>query len=208
MTELDRRAFIRAGGISVALAAVFAACGGAKKSGAASGANTTTTSGPGAPRDVQILRTAASVEYVALAVCDKAISSGLAKTAAVSEAVTLFRGQHDLQAKFFVSATEKAGGTRFDQPNPVLLQKLQPAIDALKDETGVVQLLSTVEQVAAATYQSTVGTFKDASLNVGVMSVGAAAARHIAVLAGLIKQPQVPKAFFTTEAAVALVSPA
>jgi hypothetical protein len=95
------------------------------------------------------------------------------------------------------------GGEEMTTANPVVLQSLQGPLAALKDETGVVQLALQLEQAAAATYQSTVGAFKDVSLNQAAMSVGGVEARHVAVLSSVLKQPAAPKAFQTTDGAVA-----
>ena len=62
-------------------------------------------------------------------------------------------------------------------PNPVILEAIQPTIDALKDEMGVVALALELENVAAQTYQSNVATFMDPSLNAAIMSVGGVEAR-------------------------------
>ena len=62
----------------------------------------------------------------------------------------------------------------------MILEAIQPTIDALKDEMGVVALALELENVAAQTYQSNVATFKDPSLNAAIMSVGGVEARHAA----------------------------
>jgi hypothetical protein len=84
----------------------------------------------------------------------------------------------------------------------VILEAIQPTIDALKDEMGVVALALELENVAAQTYQSNVATFMDPSLNAAIMSVGGVEARHAAALAAVLKQTQVPAAFQVTDKAV------
>jgi hypothetical protein len=204
---LNRRRFMQVGGLTVATAAVFAACGTSdKKSTSASSSDTTETTMGGsgdAKGDIQILRTASSLEVLAVAVYQKAIDSGLVKTAAIADAAKLFQSQHQEHAGLFQGATKKLGGEAFDKPNPVVLQSLQGPISQLKDEMGVVALALMLEQAAAATYQSTVGAFKDVTLNQAAMSVGGVEARHVAVLSGVLSQPQVPKAFQTKDGAVA-----
>ena len=204
---LNRRRFMQIGGLTVATAAVFAACGtddsddGATASG---GEGTDTTmGGDGADSDIKILRTASSLEVLAVDVYQKAIDSGLVKTAAVADAAKLFQAQHKEHSELFQGATKKLGGEAFDKPNPVVLQSLQGPIGALKDEKGVLELALMLEQAAAATYQSTVGAFKDASLNQAAMSVGGVEARHVAVLSSVLQKAPVPKAFQTKDGAVA-----
>jgi hypothetical protein len=206
---VNRRKFMQIGGLTVATAAVFAACGSDDSDGTATAAgdNSTDTTmgsdGKGADGDIQILRTASSLEVLAVDVYQKAIDSGLVKTAAVADAAKLFQAQHKEHSELFQGATKKLGGEAFDKPNPVVLQSLQGPIGALKDEMGVLELALMLEQAAAATYQSTVGAFKDASLNQAAMSVGGVEARHVAVLSSVLKKAPVPKAFQTKDGAVA-----
>ena len=205
---LNRRKFMQIGGLTVATAAVFAACGSDDSdSGNAAGDDSSDTTmaegGKGADGDIQILRTASSLEVLAVDVYQKAIDSGLVKTAAVADAAKLFQAQHKEHSELFQGATKKLGGEVFDKPNPVVLQSLQGPIGALKDEMGVLELALMLEQAAAATYQSTVGAFKDVSLNQAAMSVGGVEARHVAVLSSVLKKAPVPKAFQTTDGAVA-----
>ena len=51
----------------------------------------TTTAASGADGDVTILRTASSIEVLAVAVYQTAIDSGLVKTAAIGDAAKLFQ---------------------------------------------------------------------------------------------------------------------
>ena len=204
---LNRRKFMQIGGLTVATAAVFAACG---SDDTADGGTTAAGEGEGeesdgkaAESDITILRTASSLEVLAVDVYQKAIDSGLVKTAAIADAAKLVQAQHREHAALFQGATKKMGGEEMTEANPVVLQSLQGPLAALKDETGVVQLALMLEQAAAATYQSTAGAFKDASLNQAAMSVGGVEARHVAVLSSVLKQPGAPKAFQTTEGAVA-----
>lgn len=197
---LNRRSFLRIGGVTVATAAVFAACGGDEDA---------TTAGEdegeakkASPADITILRTASSIEAVAFDVYQTAIDSGLVTTPAVVAAAKLFQEQHKEHGDLFKGATRERGGEPFATANPVLMQQLQPAIAALRDEAGVVRLAYDVENVATSTYYTTAGAFEDATLNVTTMSIGGVEARHAAVLAAVIGQPPAPGAFRTAAGAV------
>ena len=200
---INRRRFIQIGGVTIASAAILAACSdsdddssdGGDGDGDGDGAQASDT-------DIAILRTASSLEELAVAVYQTAIDSGLVTTMAVVDAAMLFQSQHQEHAALFEGATEDAGGEPFTEPNPAVMEQLQPAIDALADETGVVQLAYDLENVAAQTYQSAVGAFTDASFNVATMSVGGVEARHAAVLAQVLSRPPVPAAFQVTDDAV------
>jgi rubrerythrin len=201
---LNRRKFMQIGGLTVATAAVFAACGSDDDDVATGAGSTSTTMGSDTKSDIQILRTASSLEVLAIDVYQKAIDSGLVKTKAVGDAAKLFQSQHKEHSELFKGATKKLGGEVFDKANPVVLQSLQGPIGALKDEKGVLELALMLEQAAAATYQSSVGAFKDKTLNQAAMSVGGVEARHVAVLSSVLQLPAAPKAFQTKDGAVAI----
>jgi hypothetical protein len=216
---LTRRSLFRVGGVTVAGAAVLAACG-----SSASGAKATTIPATTLPAttlpattlpattlpattvpmsgDVVLLRTASSLEFLAVAVYQKAIDSGLVTTTAVGDAAMRFQEHHQAHADYFVKATKDMGGEAFTMPNPAVLDSLQSAIAALKDEKGVIQLALTLERAAAATYQSGVGKVADMTLNKSLMSVGGVEHRHAAVLAGALGMPPVPLAFTVLDGAV------
>ncbi len=202
---LSRRNVLRLGGLTIVGGALLAACG---DDDGASDATTPATDAPGttmaaAAEDATILRTASSIEELAVAAYQTAIDSGLVTTAAIADAAMLFQDHHREHSSLFQSATREAGGEPFAEANPAILEMIQPAIDALQDEMGVVALAFELETVAAQTYQANVGTFTDANLNVAIMSVGGVEARHAAALAGVLGSPQVPVAFQVTDKAVA-----
>lgn len=214
---LTRRGLLRVGGLGIAGAAVLAACGSDSKG------STTTIGAPatdpmstdpmttdpmttdpmdGAAMDIVLLRTASSVEHLAVAAYQIAIDSGLVTTAAVGDAAKLFQSHHMEHAAFFEAATTAAGGEAFTEANAAVLAALQPTIDALMDEKGVLMLALDLERAAAATYQASVGTVMDVTLNKALMSVGGVEARHAAVIAGVLAEAAVPLSFGTTEGAV------
>lgn len=217
---LSRRNVLHIGGLTLLGGAVLAACGSssststtaapaATTAGAAASTAATTlapattaaataTTAAASSLDVTILRTASSIEELAVAAYQIAIDSGLVKTAAIGDAAKLFQAQHREHSALFQAQTKAAGGQPFTQPNPAILAAIKPTIDALKDEMGVVALAFELETVAAQTYQSNVGTFTDLKLNAAIMTVGGVEARHAAVLAGVLKQAQVAKAFQVT----------
>jgi len=220
---MNRRSALRFGGLTVLGGVLLAACG--SDSGSGAGAGTTavapgTTAGAGASAagatagstpgtaaggataDATILRTASSIEELAVAAYQKGIDSGLVKTPAIADAAKLFQSQHKEHSGLFQSLTKQAGGQPFTEPNPVILAALQPSIAALKDEMGVVMLAFQLETVASQTYQNDVATFMDPKLNAAIMSVGGIEARHAAALAAVLKQAPVPVAFQVVDKAV------
>lgn len=206
---VNRRKFLQIGGLTVASAAVFAACGsddpeGTSVAGDAGDSNTGDGSpgGKGSESDIKILRTASSLEELAVDVYQKAIDSGLVKTADVGDAAKLFQAQQKEHSELLQGATKKLGGQAFTDANPVVMQQLEPAIMALKDEMGVLKLAYELEKVATATYFSSVGGFTDATLNQAAMSIGGVEARHVAILGSIVAPQTTPPAFLTKEGAV------
>ncbi len=224
---LNRRSLFRIGGVTVVGAALLAACGSDDNGATATSGSTGTTGTTGAPAtnavdttaatdttlatdttvatmsdDIILLRTASSIENLAVAAYQIAIDSGLVTTAAVGDAAKLFQSHHMEHSQFFQAATKNAGGQPFTDPNPEILSQLQPDIDALADEMGVLMFALTLERAAAATYQSAVGVVTDYTLNKALMSVGGVEARHAAVLAGVLASDPVPRSFGTVEGAV------
>jgi len=215
---MDRRSLFKVGGVVLLGGAVMAACGSDNSSsstgttaGAATAAATTApTAAPAAAAmgDVTILRTASSIEELAVAAYQTAITSGLVKTQAIADAAQLFQSQHREHSAQFQSATKAAGGEPFVQPNPVVLAAIKPMVDALADERGVVALAFELETAAAQSYQAYVGTFADAKLNKAIMAVGGVEARHAAVLAQVLNSlgdttvKPVPAAFQVTDKAI------
>jgi Ferritin-like domain len=209
---LSRRSLFRIGGATLAGGVLLAACGDDDSDSGAAAATTlgTTlaTQAPGttamaASSDVIILRTASSIEELAVAAYQLAIDSGLVTTPAVVDAAKLFQSHHVEHSQLFQAATKQAGGSPFAEANPAVLAALQPSIDALADEAGVLMLALDLENAAAQTYQSNVGMVTDLALNKALMSVGGVEARHAAVLAGVLAMNPVPRSFGGADKAIA-----
>ena len=198
MGGVTRRRFLQIGG-TLSMGAVLAACIGG-------GSTKRTRDSSGGPRgrqaDATILRTLSSVEAAAVVVYTRALDAGLLTTPAASELGTLFRSHHREHAELFERTTADLGARPFTDPNPVVMQHLQPALDTLSDETAALRLGFDVETILADTYQATMGTFADKSFNVAAMSVGGAEARHAAALAPSIGLAPLPQAFETPDRAV------
>ena len=197
---LNRRRFLHIGGLTIATAAVFAACGDSELTGVNEQQEEEKEEGDAG--DIRILRTASSLELLAVEVYGKALDSGLVKTVVVADAAKLFQEQHREHAQLFQGATKRLGGEPFEEPNPVVMKSLEGPLSQLADEAGVVTLALDLERAAAATYQASVGRFKDAALNQAAMSVGGVEARHAAVLSAALGQPGAPDAFAKTDRAV------
>ena len=201
---LHRRGFLKLGGMTVTAAAMFAACGdGGDATTAQQAVDEAGADGDASQSDITILRTASSLELVAVKVYETVLETGLVTTTAIADAAALFLEQHRDHADLFENATKRLGGEAFAEANPAVMGTLAPALSALTDEPGAVRLAHDLENTAAATYFSTAAAFDDVTLNQVAMSVGGVEARHVAVLAAALGQPPAPRAFWTADGAVA-----
>ena len=200
----SRRGFLKIGGATVLGAAVLAACGSdSEPSVAESGevATTTTTADPAETDfDLDLLRTATSLEILAVNTYQAAIDSGLVITPEVAEAAVLFRDQHDDHARALKATTTELGGTEFTEANSLLQESvIDPAVADLSDQDGVIQLALTLETAAAETYAWAAGQLSTATLRQAIMGIGGVEARHMSVLRGFQDENQVPDAFLPVE---------
>ncbi|MDQ2725305.1 MAG: ferritin-like domain-containing protein [Actinomycetota bacterium] len=203
---LGRRRFLRFGTVAVATSAVFAACGTSSKPTAASTPTTAppSTAAGSASTDIAALRTASSLEALAVQTYQKSIGSGLITTATVIGVAKNFMEQHQQHAAAFESATTKAGGQAFTQPNPVVsAQVITPALTNLRTENDVVALAYMLESAASQTYQSAIGHMSKGAYNSALASVLGVESRHQALLGLLLNNttmyPSYPANGFQTE---------
>ena len=189
-----RRECLVLGG-AAATAAVVAACG-SDSSPSSTDDATTTTKAPVRASDVALLRLAASIEELEVALCQKGIDM---KGASV-DTIKLLQSEHKAHAAIFQGHTTRLGGDPMMQANAVLAPQY---LDRASDEGAVLRALYDLAQVAAATYQAGVGTVADHQLDTILMSVAGVEARQVALLGTMINQPVAPNSLATTEKAVA-----
>jgi hypothetical protein len=195
---LTRRRFLQIGG-AVTLGAALTACIG---DGDSKQSREDTGGAEGRRADITIARTLSSLEALAVVVYETGLGSGLLMTPSVADLAKLFQSHHREHGTLLQGVTRDLRGAPFTEPNPAVLQQLQPQIDGLRNEDAVVGLALDVEAMLAETYQATLGAFGDKSFNLAAMSVGDAEARHVTALAPLLGQPRVPRAFEGTARAV------
>lgn len=195
---LSRRRLLQ-GGLGVVGAAALVACTPGK---AKTVPPTVTTTIKKTDHDRLALRTATSIEFMAVAVYKQLIDTKVITSPNLLDVAQLFMLQHQNHGDFLVAETKKRGGDAYDKPNSVLLQTVTAQLAQAKDERAALGVLVGVERMAAATYQAGVGTYDDVTLNDVTMSVGGIEARHVAVLNGAIGQPQAKDAFGSTTGAV------
>jgi rubrerythrin len=137
--------------------------------------------------DVQMLQTAASLENLAVATYGAALGlPGFDANATVAAFAAKTMEQHGEHADAFNAQAEALGGQRQDQPNPdgqalVAAAELTTASgDA--DYANIVELASTLEQIATQTYISNVLMVEDETSKSIFASIMGVEAQHLATL--------------------------
>ena len=199
--RLDRRQFLKAGGVTL-LGAALAACTTSKPKAApgetTTTAPTTTSSGP-SPSDVALVRTAASLEALAVAVYQRAAAAAIVKDPDALDATTLFMAHHasHLQSLNAVLATAEISAVT--APNGVLDKSIfQPALAAAKTQDDVIELLITLEDTIAQTYVYATGLVTKAEDRTILMTIAGTQARHRALLGFMFAKQSIDDLFPTS----------
>ena len=136
--------------------------------------------------DVQILQTAASLENLAIATYDVALTfdfiGGATAIPTVKAFVMTTRGQHDAHAKAFNAAVKQLHGKEQTAPDPVLLDTVNRAKATLTGPGPVVDLAITLEDTAAQTYVANTSALSDKPARQVTASIMGVEAQHVAVL--------------------------
>lgn len=179
-----RRQLFKVGGATLVGAAVLAACGGDDSDSEGSGSEGEGEGSEGdGNMDLALARTAASLEKLAVDTYATAAGSGLVTTAAIGDAAKLFSEHHQAHLDALNGAIKSAGGAEVTEANQAVFDAVvKPAVDALKDEAGVVALALDLELAAAQTYAFAGGALSEPALRSTIMTIGGIEARHAAVL--------------------------
>lgn len=143
-TRTSRRQALKAGGLTVTLAALVAACGenrgGDDAPGRVGNAPVIT-----APQDFEVnsavlLRTASSLEYTAIAVYETALGLDGVIPADIEPLIDRLIEDHQTVADRMVELTQAAGGQPWTTPNPWFMDRLvQPTLELIQsDVVGIV----------------------------------------------------------------------
>lgn len=196
---LNRRTFITVGGAAIALSALLVGCSRKDKEVVKTGSmpqkvDVTTTTAPGSPdMDVTLLRTAQSIEVLAVETYSALLASSHITNAEIAPAFETFKAHHTQYADMLSKWVSDEGGQPFDKPNEYLkTQTIDPALDAIADEKGVLALAVEIENIAAQTYTLAGGTMTTPDLRRSMMSIAPSEARHMSVIYGMLATPAVP----------------
>ena len=136
--------------------------------------------------DVQMLQTAASIENLAVATYDTALTldfiGGGSANGVVKAFVQKTKEQHQQHAEAFNAAVTRLGGKAQDQPDPVLLGVVNNAKPSLTGPAQVVDLALELEDGAAQTYVANTGTYSNKNARTVTASIMGVEAQHVAIL--------------------------
>lgn len=204
-----RRQFFRVGGATLIGAAVLAACGDDDDGGVAStgeGADATTGEDDAAPSgvdDLTLVRTAASLEALAVATYETAAGSGLVTTPAVGEAAALFMDHHQQHLDALNAVAEQNGGEAVTDPNAaVKAAVVDPAVEAAATEEDILRLALDLEKAAAQTYVFAGGTLSQPEFRATIMTIGGVESRHAIILGNVLAlsaEELYPNAFYKSQ---------
>jgi hypothetical protein len=206
-SRTSRRGFLIGAG-ALAGGAVLAAC----SSNSSSSTTTTKAASSGSSTagkltgDLAVAALAASLENLAVAAYgDVLTAAGANKLGTIPPAVATFvttvKGQHAQHAQAWNSAIVAAGHAAVTTPDPVLTPVIVADFKKVTDVTGAAKLALTLEDVAAATYQSAISAVKATSSVKVAASIQPVEMQHAAILNFVLGQYPVPLAFSTTTAA-------
>lgn len=191
--RFNRRGLIIAGG--GLMAAVLAACADhSPKPQVPEGGNatpTTVTIAPPPADDKTLLRTASSIEVLAVQAYESVLTSGLVTTPELKSGAELFQSQHREHADLFVAATKQAGGEPYTDANPYLQANVVDVIvPKMENEEDVINFALDLEDTAGGSYQVFASMFTTPELRQTVQSVGAVERRHSIILTSFIPDEQ------------------
>lgn len=136
--------------------------------------------------DIMALQTAASLENLAVATYQKALTLPFIGGASANGVVKAFAmktmQQHSEHAQAFNAAVKKLGGKEQTGPDPKYLPVVQKAVPTLTGPGEVVGLAITLEDIAAQTYTKNVGQVSTSDLRGLFASVAGVEAQHKAIL--------------------------
>lgn len=160
------------------------ALGGALGAAAVTGAFTRTAAAADGDVDVMILQTAVSLELLAVATYEAALTLPFIKDGnpVVKAFAETTMQQHAEHRAAFSAQTKALGGTDQTVPNPKYTPIVEQAKPTLQGPADVVKLAATLEEVATDTYLADLNLFTDVKSRWLMASVMGVECQHLATL--------------------------
>ncbi len=133
--------------------------------------------------DIQIMQTASSLENLAVATYEAALTLPFVTAVpAVKAFAETTMKQHSEHGAAFNDQAEALGGKRQEKPNPKYAKVVEEAMPGLTDAAKVVDLAMALEQVATQTYLNDLSLLENTELKELTASIMGVEAQHLATL--------------------------
>jgi hypothetical protein len=185
---VDRRGFLRLGGLGIVGTAVLAACSGGSGEQAMTSVPLALPAAPvGTPgNDVALLQTALSLELLLGEVYRQSAATGLVASEAGGDSLTAFENHHQVHAEVLAAAVTDRAGEPVNTGNAIVRAALvDPAAASWAVEADVLAVARTLEELATQTAVFATTVVTTSELRTLLMSIGGAANRRQAILASL-----------------------
>jgi hypothetical protein len=196
----SRRRFLVGSGAAAVGGLLLAACGGSSKTPPAGG-TATTVAGGGA--DLAVAALAAAIENLAVSTYQAGLDAASAGTLgpvppAVSTFATTAQQHHRDHAAAWNSLLTSAGKEAVTGVDLTLKAEVDRALADVSDVGSLARLALSLENTAAATYQSGIGTLSDTGAIQVAASIQPVELQHAAILNFVLGNYPVPDAFTKT----------
>ena len=136
--------------------------------------------------DVQMLQTAASIEILAVATYQTALTlpfiGGSSANPVVKAFATTTMAQHTQHGQAFNAAAQQLGGKAQSAADPKYAAVVKAAVPSIKGPADVVGLAIKLETVAAETYVADVSAYSDLNARKVTASIMGVEAQHVSIL--------------------------
>ena len=195
-TGLDRRNFLRLGGMSLAAAAALAACGnddGEVGEGSDDGdAPETPDEAKGSTTDLRFLNDATAAERAASAAYEKMIEKLGDEDEELRNTLNTMSGHHEDHFRVLAGATEALGGDTNREADAEITGIVERELATATGASGIRRVAYMVELALAQFYASDLAGLDEASLHKTTLAILGSEARHVAALGLLANDPGTP----------------
>ena len=193
---IDRRNFLRVGGMSLAAAAALAACGGDDDEVGAGADEGDEPEAPeetkGSATDIEFLNLATASERAASAAYEKMIEKLGDQDEELANTLNTMSGHHEDHFGVLAGATEALGGDTNREEDDEISALVERELAAASDADGVRRVAYAVERKLAELYAEHAARVDEASLHKTTLAILGSEARHVAALGLISNDPGTP----------------
>ena len=197
VSGLDRRNFLRLGGLSIAAAAALAACGSDDGDEVGEGADDgeapeTPEEAKGSARDIRFLNDATAAERAASAAYEKMIEKLGDSDEELRNTLNTMSGHHEEHFGVLAGATEALGGDTNREEDDEITGLVERELSSAAGADGVRRVAYQVELALAKFYADNAAGLDEATLHKTTLAILGSEARHVAALGLLANDPGTP----------------